>query len=130
MLQGCKRMTSKRPGTSLTGFFNNDHVESLIYLPPDQPVLTSHAVAPCLVILSANIAAYLLGWIMMKAAPMPPSITAFSNPSVCILEKKNVRSWGELDEVAQVRIPALAPHLPCLRRINCKETAAFLCTFL
>jgi hypothetical protein len=44
---------------------------------------------------------------------MPPSITAFSKPSVCILQKKNVRSWGELDEVAQVRIPALAPHPPC-----------------
>jgi hypothetical protein len=69
MLQGCKRMTSKHPGTSLTRFFNDDHVESLIYLPPDQPVLTSHAVAPCLFILSANIAAYLLGWSMMKAAP-------------------------------------------------------------
>jgi hypothetical protein len=106
-------MTSKCPGISLTGFFNNDHVKSLIYLPPAQPALTSHAVAPCLYILSANIAAYLLGWSMMKAAPMPLFITLFSNPSVCILEKKNVRSWGELDEVAQVRIPALA-HLPCL----------------
>ncbi len=84
---------------------------------------------------------------------MPPSVTTFSNPSICILQKKNVRSWGELDEASQVRISALAPHLPCLprtiwsnyntcdipleldgatqcARINCKKTAAFPCTSL
>jgi hypothetical protein len=84
---------------------------------------------------------------------MPPSVTTFSNPSICILQKKNVRSWGELDEAAQVRISALAPHLPCLQRtiwsnyntcdisleldgatqcarINCKKTATSPCTSL
>ncbi len=82
---------------------------------------------------------------------IPPSVTAFRNLSICILQKKNVRSWGELDEAAQFRISALAPHLPCLQRtiwsnyitcdisleldratqcarINCNETASFPCT--
>jgi hypothetical protein len=39
------------------------------YLPPDQPVLTSHPVAPYFCIFSASMAAYLVGWSMMKAAP-------------------------------------------------------------
>jgi hypothetical protein len=39
------------------------------YLPPDQPVLTSHPVAPWLSIFSASIAAYFVGCNIMNAAP-------------------------------------------------------------
>lgn len=41
----------------------------IIYLPPDQPVLTSQPVAPCFCIFSASIAAYLVGCSIMNAAP-------------------------------------------------------------
>ena len=39
------------------------------YLPPDHPVFTSHAVVPCFFILSASMAAYFVGWSIIKAAP-------------------------------------------------------------
>lgn len=41
----------------------------MLYLPPDQPVFTSHPVAPCFFIFSASIAAYLDGCNIMNAAP-------------------------------------------------------------
>lgn len=44
-------------------------VNYITYLPPDQPVLTSHPVAPCFCIFAANMAAYLVGWNIINAAP-------------------------------------------------------------
>lgn len=64
------------------------------YLPPDQPVLTSHPVAPCFFIFSANMAAYLVGWSIIKAAPKHAenvacgSFIPSSVPATCYLKKK------------------------------------------
>lgn len=44
-------------------------IEVNMYLPPDQPVLTSHAVALCFCIFSASMAAYCVGCSMINAAP-------------------------------------------------------------
>ena len=61
-----------------------------MYLPPVQPVFTSQAVAPCLFILSASMAAYFVGCSMMKAAPKQAekvavgSFTPSTVPATCI----------------------------------------------
>ena len=61
------------------------------HLPPDQPVLTSHPVAPCFCIFSASMAAYLVGCSIMKAAPKHAekvacgSLMPSSVPATCVI---------------------------------------------
>jgi hypothetical protein len=60
------------------------------YLPPDQPVLTSHPVAPCFCIFSDSMAAYLVGCIIINAAPKQAenvacgSLIPSSVPATCL----------------------------------------------
>ena len=73
------------------------------YLPPDHPVFTSHAVVPCFFILSASMAAYFVGWSIIKAAPKHAEKVAWGS----FIPSSVPAIWGKNLKIVYMRTKSL-----------------------